>query len=428
VAWRIRGGNSDGSSQRGRLYGAELSSEADPDRGAFPAGRLHRFPGAGHRQRFTEAWGQQVVIDNRSGAGGVVGTEIVATAAPDGYNLLLNAIGHVANPSLYKKLPYDTLHDFSPVTLVADVPTLLVVHPQVKVTTVKELIALARAKPGQLNVAAGGVGASSHLAAELFRSQAQIEWQNIQFKGGGPAFLEVISGRVDLMFSPVASSAQHVTAGRLRALGVTSAKRVPLMPELADDSRGRTAGLRIPGVVRGGGAGQSAEGHRGQAAQRDQRSLARSEVSRSHAVPRRRADRRQAAKSSDGSCSRNQQVRSSGESRRHPAGIGASMSGKMAVAPEPAKEQSLTEQIAAYWSGVRYEDLPAPVVAMAKSVLLDTLSVGVRGAGSEAVTAVHKGIANALECSKGSASLWGRHDTLPASAAALVNGTAAHAL
>jgi tripartite-type tricarboxylate transporter receptor subunit TctC len=198
----------------------------------FPPGGSTDFLARGIGQRFTETWGQQVVIDNRSGAGGVVGTEIVATAAPDGYNLLMNAIGHVANPSLYKKLPYDTLKDFSPVTLVADVPTILVIHPQTKVTSVKELIALARAKPGQLNVAAGGVGASSHLAAELFRSQANIEWQNIQFKGGGPAFLEVLSGRVDLMFSPVASSIQHVTAGRIRALGVTSPKRVPLMPDL----------------------------------------------------------------------------------------------------------------------------------------------------------------------------------------------------
>jgi tripartite-type tricarboxylate transporter receptor subunit TctC len=198
----------------------------------FPPGGSTDFLARGIGQRFTETWGQQVVIDNRSGAGGIVGTEIVATAAPDGYNLLMNAIGHVANPSLYKKLPYDTLKDFSPVTLVADVPTLLVIHPQTKVTSVKELIALARAKPGQLNVAAGGVGASSHLAAELFRSQANIEWQNIQFKGGGPAFLEVLSGRVDLMFSPVASSIQHVTAGRIRALGVTSPKRVPLMPDL----------------------------------------------------------------------------------------------------------------------------------------------------------------------------------------------------
>jgi len=198
----------------------------------FPPGGSTDFLARGIGQRFTESWGQQVVIDNRAGAGGVVGTEIVATAAPDGYNLLMNAIGHVANPSLYKKLPYDTLKDFSPVTLVADVPTLLIVNPQTKVMTVKELIALARAKPGQLNVAAGGVGASSHLAAELFRSQAQIEWQNIQFKGGGPAFLEVLSGRVDTMFSPVSSSIQHVTAGRIRALGVTSPKRVPMMPDV----------------------------------------------------------------------------------------------------------------------------------------------------------------------------------------------------
>lgn len=183
-------------------------------------------------QKLTEAWGQQAVIDNRSGAGGIVGTEIVANAAPDGYNLLLNAIGHAANPSLYKKLPYDTLRDFAPIVLIADVPTILVVHSQVNVSSVKELIALAKAKPGQLNLAAGGVGASSHLAAELFRSAAKIDWQNIQYKGGGPAFFELIGGKVDVMFSPVSSSIQQVKAGRIRALGVTSAKRVPLIPDV----------------------------------------------------------------------------------------------------------------------------------------------------------------------------------------------------
>ena len=198
----------------------------------FPPGGSTDFLARGIGQKLTEAWGQQVVIDNRSGAGGIVGTEIVAQAAPDGYNLLMNAIGHAANPSLYKKLPYDSLRDFTPIVLVADVPTILAAHAQLNVSTVKELIALARAKPGQLNCAAGGVGASSHLAAELFRSKAKIEWQNIQYKGGGPAFLDLVGGKVDVMFTPVSSSIQQVKAGRIRALGVTSAKRVPLIPDV----------------------------------------------------------------------------------------------------------------------------------------------------------------------------------------------------
>lgn len=198
----------------------------------FPPGGSTDFLARAIGQRFTETWGQQVVIDNRSGAGGIVGTEIVANAAPDGYNLLMNAIGHAANPALYKKLPYDALRDFSPIILVADVPTILAAHPQTGASTVKELIAVARSKPGKLNCAAGGVGASSHLAAELFRSAAKIDWANIQYKGGGPAFLDLIGGKVDVMFSPASSSLGQVKAGRIRALGVTSPKRVALIPDV----------------------------------------------------------------------------------------------------------------------------------------------------------------------------------------------------
>jgi tripartite-type tricarboxylate transporter receptor subunit TctC len=183
-------------------------------------------------QRFAETWGQQAVVDNRSGANGIVGTEIVAKAAPDGYTLLMTAIGHAANASLYSKLPYDTVRDFAAVTSFADVPMFLVVHPQVKASSVSELIALARSRPGALNVASGGVGASHHLAAELFRSAAKIDWQYIQYRGGNPAMTEVIAGNTHLMFTPVSSALHHVTAGRLRALGVTSPKRVVLVPDL----------------------------------------------------------------------------------------------------------------------------------------------------------------------------------------------------
>jgi len=211
----------------------------------FPPGGSTDFLARSIGQRLTEAWGQQVVIDNRSGAGGVVGTEIVAHAAPDGHNLLMNAIGHAANPALYKKLPYDALRDFSPIILVADVPTILAAHAQTSVTTVKELIALAKANPGKLNCAAGGVGASSHLAAELFRSAAKIDWVNIQYKGGGPAFLDLIAGKVDVMFSPAASSIQQVKAGRIRALGVTSPKRVPSLPDVPTISESGVPGYEF---------------------------------------------------------------------------------------------------------------------------------------------------------------------------------------
>jgi len=198
----------------------------------FPAGGSADFLARGIGLKITEAWGQQVVLDNRSGAGGIVGTDIVAKAAPDGYTLLLNTLSHAANASMYSKLPYDTLRDFAPVILFADLPIVLVVRPQLSAGSTAELLALARAKPGELNLAAGGVGASSHLAAELFRSMARIQWQTVQYKGGAPALIDLLGGQVDLTFSPIASSLQHVKAGRLKALGVTSSKRVPLLPEL----------------------------------------------------------------------------------------------------------------------------------------------------------------------------------------------------
>ena len=198
----------------------------------FPTGGSTDFLARGIGHKITEAWGQQVVIDNRGGAAGIVATDIVAKAAPDGYTLLMNAISHAANASLYRKLPYDTLRDFAPITSVADVPIVLATRAQLNVDSVRDLIALARAKPGHITLAAGGVGASSHLAGELFRIAAKIEWQTVQYKGGGPALIDLLGNQVDITFSPIASSIQHVKAGRLKALGVTSAKRVPLMPEL----------------------------------------------------------------------------------------------------------------------------------------------------------------------------------------------------
>jgi len=197
----------------------------------FPAGGSTDFVARGIGQKITEAWGQQVVLDNRAGAAGIVATEIVAKAAPDGYTLLMNSVSHAANASMYGKLPYDTLRDFAPIILFADVPIILVVRSQFSANSVADLISLARAKPGQLNFAAGGVGASSHLAGELFRSMARIQWQTVQYKGGAPTLVDLLGGQVDLTFSPIASSIQHVKAGRLKALGVTSSKRVPLLPD-----------------------------------------------------------------------------------------------------------------------------------------------------------------------------------------------------
>ena len=198
----------------------------------FPPGGTADFLARLLADKLTQTWGQQVVVDNRSGAGGVVGTEIVAKATRDAYTLLMSAIGHAANPTLYQKLPYDTLRDFAPVVLIADVPLIIVVNPKLSVNSVKELIALARGKAGQLNFAAGGVGASSHWAGELFRSAAKIEWQTVQYKGGGPALLAVLGNESQLMFSPMPSSIALLKAGRLKGIAVTSPKRTSLMPEM----------------------------------------------------------------------------------------------------------------------------------------------------------------------------------------------------
>ena len=198
----------------------------------FPPGGTADFLARLLADKLTQTWGQQVVVDNRSGAGGVVGTEIVAKATRDGYTLLMSAIGHAANPALYQKLPYDTLRDFAPIVLIADVPLAVVVNPKLNANSVKELIALARSKPGQLNFAAGGVGASSHWAGELFRSAAKIEWQTVQYKGGGPALLAVLGNESQLMFSPVPSSIALLKAGRLKAIAVTSPKRMALIPDV----------------------------------------------------------------------------------------------------------------------------------------------------------------------------------------------------
>jgi tripartite-type tricarboxylate transporter receptor subunit TctC len=220
--------------------GAAAAAQSEQQFPAKPIRIVAPFPPAGTADflsrmladKLSQTWSQQVVVDNRSGAGGIIGTDIVAKATPDGYTLLMAAIGHVANPTLYQKLPYDTLRDFAPIAPIADVPLVVVLNPKLNVSSVKELIALARGKPGELNFAAGGVGASSHWAGELFRSAAKIEWNTIQYKGGGPALLAVLSNEAQLMFSPMPSSINLVKAGRLKPIAITSPKRSAQMPDV----------------------------------------------------------------------------------------------------------------------------------------------------------------------------------------------------
>jgi tripartite-type tricarboxylate transporter receptor subunit TctC len=182
--------------------------------------------------KLSEALGVPVVVDNRGGAGGTIGTELVARAAPDGYTLVLVSGSHVINPSIYQKLPYDSLRDFSPITLLVSAPGVLVVNPLVPAKNVQELIQLAKSKPGQLNYASAGSGTPPHLAAELFKAMAGVDIIHVPYKGNAQALTDVLGGYVSLTFPTMPSALPHVKNGKLRALGVTSAQRSRSAPEI----------------------------------------------------------------------------------------------------------------------------------------------------------------------------------------------------
>jgi tripartite-type tricarboxylate transporter receptor subunit TctC len=198
----------------------------------FSAGGAADTPARMLAPKLSEALGQQVLIDNRPGAGSTIGTELVAKAAPDGYTLLLISNTHAINASLYRKLNYDPIADFAPVLQFATSPNVLVVHPSLPVKSVKELIALAKAKPGKIDYASSGNGSSQHLFTALFTTLAGIELNHVPYKGSGQARADLISGQVSVGIPGIASVIQHIRSGRLRALGVTSAKRSPQLPDV----------------------------------------------------------------------------------------------------------------------------------------------------------------------------------------------------
>lgn len=183
-------------------------------------------------QKMVQDWGQPVVIDNRAGAAGIIGADLVAKSAPDGYTLLMAQVGDTISMSLYSKLPYNFERDFTPITLVGLTPFILVVHPALAAKNVPELIALAKAKPGALTFASGGTGVASHLAGELFKSTAGIDIVHVPYKGQAPATADLLGGQVSFMFNNPITALPHIKAGKLRALAVSTAKRFPGLPDV----------------------------------------------------------------------------------------------------------------------------------------------------------------------------------------------------
>jgi len=197
--------------------------------------------------KFAERFGQQVIIDNRGGASGIIGTDIAAKAAPDGYTLLMMSLTLAVNPSLYKKLPYDTDRDLAPVSLVASAPLILVVHPSLPVKSLKDFIAYAKANPGKLNFGSGGPGTTPHLAGEMLKSMAGLQMTHVPYKGGGPALADLVGGQLQLMLENIPSTLPHVKSGKLRVLALSGLTRSALVPEVPTLDEAGLKGYEIVG-------------------------------------------------------------------------------------------------------------------------------------------------------------------------------------
>ena len=202
----------------------------------FPPGGSNDVVGRMIGTQLSEKLGKQVIVDNRAGAGGVIGTEVASKAPPDGYTILVISLAHAVNPWLYK-LPYDPIKAFAPIGVMGSGPNVVVVHPDLPVHSIKELIALAKQKPGDLQYASAGVGSFQHLGAELFKLEAGTDILHVPFKGGGPAMIDVVGGHTKVMFSSLVQTTPHIKTGKLRALGVgskTISKVLPDVPSVAE--------------------------------------------------------------------------------------------------------------------------------------------------------------------------------------------------
>jgi tripartite-type tricarboxylate transporter receptor subunit TctC len=211
----------------------------------YPPGGFNDTLGRTLAAKFTEAWGQPAVVENKPGANTVIGTDFVAKAAPDGYTLLIVAFPFAVTPSLLKNMPYDTVKDFAPIAWAAVSPNALVVNPSLPVKNVAELIALAKAKPGTLSYASTGNGSSNHISMELFKSLAGVDIVHIPYKGSGPAVTDLLGGQVQLMFDNAPNVMPHVKAGKLRALGMSSAKRSSFAPDIPTVAEAGVPGYEV---------------------------------------------------------------------------------------------------------------------------------------------------------------------------------------
>ena len=212
----------------------------------YPTGGTSDFLARLIGQKLTEAWGQTVVIDNRTGANGNIGTEVAARAAPDGYTMILVASTFTMNPAVYPKLPFDSEKDFTAVTTLLWQPYLLAVHPSLPVSTVKQLVDMARAKPGEITYGSGGSGNATHIAAELFASMAKVKLTHVPYRGVGPAILALLAGEVKLMWASSVAIQPHLKSGRIRVLGVTGRARIAALPDVPTVSESG-----VPGYVEG---------------------------------------------------------------------------------------------------------------------------------------------------------------------------------
>jgi len=212
----------------------------------FPPGGPLDISGRLLAQKLSEAWGQSVVVENRAGAGGNIGADLVAKSAPDGYTIVMGALStHAVNPSLYPKMPYDAVKDFAPITLLATTPNVLVVNPSLPVNSVKDLIAYAKANPGKLSFGSGSNGSAGHLAGELFKVDTGTDIVHIPYKGGAPATQALLAGDVQFMFDNLANATPQIKAGKLKALAVTTADRSKLAPDLPTMAEAGVAGFDI---------------------------------------------------------------------------------------------------------------------------------------------------------------------------------------